>query len=65
MKTKARLSLIILSLLCNFSLNAQNKDSIAAMKSATDFVPAFNNFDWTTFRASFTDDATIFHPFCE
>ncbi|PKG42767.1 hypothetical protein CXF67_08545 [Psychroflexus sp. MES1-P1E] len=33
------------------------------MKSATDFVTAFNNFDWTTFRASFTDDATIFYPF--
>ena len=45
MKTKARLSLIILSLLCNFSLNTQNRDSIAVMKSATDFVPAFNNFD--------------------
>jgi ketosteroid isomerase-like protein len=33
------------------------------MKSATDFVTAFNNFDWTTFRASFTDDDTIFYPF--
>jgi ketosteroid isomerase-like protein len=63
MKAKARLSLIILSLLINFSLKAQNKESIAVMKSATDFVTAFNNFDWTTFRASFTDDATIFYPF--
>jgi ketosteroid isomerase-like protein len=63
MKTKTLLSLIILSLLINFSLKAQNKDSIAVMKSATDFVTAFNNFDWTTFRASFTDDATIFYPF--
>lgn len=63
MKTKALFSLIILSLLINFSLKAQNKDSIAVMKSAIDFVTAFNNFDWTTFRASFTDDATIFYPF--
>jgi len=51
MKAKARLSLIILSLLINFSLKAQNKESIAVMKSATDFVTAFNNFDWTTFSS--------------
>ena len=63
MITKARLSLIILSILINFSLNAQNKDSIAVLKSATNFVTAFNNFDWTAFRASFTDDATMFYPF--
>ncbi len=61
--TKARLLLIILSLLINFSLKAQNKDSIAVIKSANNFVTAFNNFNWTTFRASFTDDATIFYPF--
>ena len=63
MMTKARLSLIILSLLINFSLRAQNKDSIAVIKSVNNFVTAFNNFNWTTFRASFTDDATIFYPF--
>ena len=63
MKTKALHVLIIFSLLINFSIKAQNKDSIAVMKSATDFVTAFNNFDWTTFRTSFTDDATIFYPF--
>ena len=63
MMTKARLSLIILSLLINFSLKAQNKDSIAVIKSVNNFVTAFNNFNWTTFRASFTDDATIFFPF--
>lgn len=63
MKTTARLSVIILCLLINFNVKAQNKDSIAVMKSATDFVTAFNNFDWTTFRASFTDDTTIFYPF--
>jgi ketosteroid isomerase-like protein len=63
MKIKALLLLIIFFLLINFSINAQNKDSIAVMESATDFVTAFNNFNWTTFRASFTDDATIFYPF--
>jgi ketosteroid isomerase-like protein len=44
-------------------VKAQNKDSTAVMKSATDFVTACNNVDWTTFRASFTDDATIFYAF--
>lgn len=61
--TKIQLSLIFFSLLINFSLKGQNKDSIAVMKSATNFVTAFNNFNWTAFRESFTDDATIFYPF--
>lgn len=61
--TKARLSLIILSLLINFSLKAQNKDSIAVIKSVNNFVTAFNNFNWAAFRESFSDDATIFYPF--
>ena len=60
---KVRISLITLSLLIIFSLKAQNKDSLAVMKSATNFVTAFNNFNWTAFRESFTDDATIFYPF--
>lgn len=60
---KVRISLITLSLLINFSLKAQNKDSLAVMKSAINFVTAFNNFNWTAFRESFTDDATIFYPF--
>jgi ketosteroid isomerase-like protein len=58
-----RLALTIFCLIVNFSLSAQSRDSIAVMKSATNFVTAFNNFDWATFRASFTDDATIFYPF--
>jgi ketosteroid isomerase-like protein len=61
--TKVRLSLIILSLLINFSVTAQHKDSIAIMKSVNNFVTAFNNFNWTAFRESFTDDATIFFPY--
>jgi len=61
--TKARLSFIILCLLFNFSLKAQKKDSLAVMKFTTNFVTAFNNFNWTTFRESFTDDATIFIHF--
>ncbi len=63
MITKTRLSYIILFLLVNYSLKAQNDDSKAVLESATDFVTAFNNFDWTTFQESFTDDATIFYPF--
>lgn len=61
--TKVRLSIIILSLLINFSVTAQHKDSIAVMKSVNNFVAAFNNFNWNTFRESFNDDATMFHPF--
>src|SRR5215467_5856063 len=26
------------------------------------FVRAFDNLDWETFRASFADNATVFHP---
>src|SRR5689334_24022066 len=26
------------------------------------FVQAFDNLDWETFRASFADNATVFHP---
>lgn len=61
--TKARLSLIILSLLINCSVTAQHKDSIAVMKSVNNFVTAFNHFNWDSFRGSFTDDATMFHPY--
>jgi uncharacterized protein (TIGR02246 family) len=60
---KARLSLIVFSLLINCSLNAQHKDSAAIMQSVNNFVTAFNSFNWESFRASFTDDATIFYPF--
>lgn len=63
MPYRYRLSLTILYLLINFSLTAQNKDSTAVINSATNFVTSFNNFDWATFRTSFTDDATIFYPF--
>lgn len=58
-------NLLLLTILClfNFSLLAQSRDSIAVMKSSTNFVSAFNNFEWTTFRASFTDEATIFYPY--
>jgi ketosteroid isomerase-like protein len=62
MMTKTGLS-IILFLLINFSITAQNKDSIEVKNSADNFVAAFNNFNWTVFRESFTDDATIFYPF--
>lgn len=61
--TIARLSFIILCLLISFNLKAQKKDSLAVLKFATNFVTAFNSFNWTAFRESFTDDATIFYPF--
>jgi ketosteroid isomerase-like protein len=61
MPTANRLSLTILCVLISLDLSAQN-DSIAVMKSATNFVTAFNNFDWPTFRASFADGATFFAP---
>lgn len=61
--TNVRLSLMILFLLINFSLKAQNKDSIAVMKSVNNFVTAFNNLNWVPFRESFTDDATVFYPY--
>jgi len=63
MKTKAIRLLIIFSLPVTMGLNAQNNDTTAVMKAATDFVVAFNNLDWPTFRASFTEDVTIFNPF--
>ncbi len=61
--TNIRLILIASCLLINVSLRAMNKDSVNIMKAATDFVTAFNNFDWPNFRKAFTDDATIFYPF--
>lgn len=62
MITKVRLPLILLSMLLSISLKAQNKDSIDVINSVTNFVTAFNNFNWTAFRASFAD-ATMFHPY--
>jgi ketosteroid isomerase-like protein len=59
----SRISWIILCLLMNLGVKAQHKDSIAVMKAANDFVNAFNHFNWAQFRASFTDDATIFYPY--
>jgi ketosteroid isomerase-like protein len=60
---KARTCLLSFYLLISFAVNAQDKDSLAVLNAANNFVTAFNNFDWPTFRASFTDDATIFYPF--
>jgi ketosteroid isomerase-like protein len=60
---KIRLTLIILYLIINFNLSAQNKDSIAVIKSVNNFVTAFNSFNWSAFKESFADDATVFYPF--
>jgi ketosteroid isomerase-like protein len=47
----------------SLNLKAQNKDSVAVLTAAEKFVKAFNYFDWPAFRNSFTDNATMFHPF--
>jgi ketosteroid isomerase-like protein len=31
-------------------------------KTLADFIQAFDNLDWDSFRASFADDATVFYP---
>ena len=60
--THLRIVLTVLFLLTGLSLKAKEGDSVSVMNAVTTFVTGFNNFDWPTFRASFTDDATIFHP---
>ena len=42
-----------------------NPKSLAVQKAADDWVTAFNNLEWETFRTSFTDDATVFFPFIQ
>jgi len=42
-----------------------NPDSPAVQKAADDFIVAFNNLEWETFRNSFTDNATVFFPFIQ
>ena len=63
MTPKVRILVVLLISLNCFCLKAQPRDSITVLKSVTRFVKAFNEFDWTNFEASFTDDATIFFPF--
>lgn len=55
----------VVLLLYSTLLPAQNKDSIAVLKAAENFVTAFNQFKWEAFRSSFTNDATMFHPVWE
>ena len=40
-------------------------NSLAVQKAADDWIVAFNNLEWETFRNSFTDDATVFFPFIQ
>lgn len=42
-----------------------NRNSQAVQKAAGNWVAAFNNLEWETFRTSFTDDATVFFPFIQ
>ena len=62
--TKTRFSLLLISLLLIFDTKAQHKDSLTVLKAAGNFVTDFNNFNWEGFRGSFTEDASIFYPFC-
>ena len=57
-----RTTLLISLALCFGTLRASDKDSVAVAHSVATFVTAFNNFDWTTFRESFDEDASMFHP---
>ncbi len=42
-----------------------DSNSLAVQKAADDWIAAFNNLEWETFRNSFTDDATVFFPFIQ
>lgn len=62
-----KLKLIPLFLFCYLwftcSTTAQDTSLEQITESVNTFVTAFNNFDWPTFKDSFTDDASIFYPF--
>lgn len=46
-----------------FPLAMAKDDKEAEVKAAlAKFVQAFDNLDWEIFRASFADNATVFHP---
>lgn len=57
-----RFIIVLLFICISFNLSAQKYDSIAVMQATEKFVNAFTNFNWATFRNSFTDDATLFYP---
>jgi ketosteroid isomerase-like protein len=54
---------ILLFFSASVSAQVINKDSADLMQASTRFLKAFNDFDWPTFKNSFADDATMFHPF--
>ena len=62
---KIKIILCSLAFLLSLGLSAQSKDSAEVVLTAEKFVKAFNQFNWKVFRNSFTDDATMFHPFWE
>lgn len=57
-----RFIFVLLFFCISFNVSAQKYDSIAVIQATEKFVNAFTNFDWATFRNSFTDDATLFYP---
>jgi ketosteroid isomerase-like protein len=59
------LTRVLLTLLISISLVAQKKPptSESEVRSAlANFVQAFDNLDWETFRLAFDDNATVFYP---
>ena len=56
--------LVLLALYFSALPQAMAKDDKEAEVRAAlaKFVQAFDNLDWETFRASFADNATVFHP---
>jgi ketosteroid isomerase-like protein len=61
-----RVASTLLFLLVSPSLFAQAKRTVSAelevREALAEFVSAFDNLDWESFRLAFDDDATLFYP---
>lgn len=60
-----KITKLILSASISFaslSVQGQTNDTLEVTKATQNFVKAFINFDWKSFRNSFSSDATIFFP---
>ena len=51
---------LLLSCLSGQAPNSSKTDDL--QQAISNFIQAFDNLDWETFRMSFTDDATVFFP---
>jgi ketosteroid isomerase-like protein len=62
---KMRIAALVLFLISSPLLRAQGDEDAAQSEvrdALTNFVLAFDNLDWETFRMAFSDDATVFYP---